>query len=61
MVRFKEFLQRLNQNEVEFFVIGGVAAWLLGSPLPTLDVDVCAPMHEANVERILNALRDIRE
>jgi predicted nucleotidyltransferase len=60
VVHFREFLRRLKENEVEFIVIGGVAASLLGSPLPTLDVDVCAPMDDRNLERILNALRDVR-
>lgn len=60
MVRFRELIERLNANGVEFVVIGGVAAALLGSPLPTLDVDVCAPMGDENLERILGALRDIR-
>ena len=60
MVQFRESLRRLKENEVEFIVIGGVAASLLGSPMPTLDVDVCAPMDDRNLERILNALRDVR-
>jgi hypothetical protein len=60
VVRFNEFLKRLTDHDVEFFVIGGVAASLFGSPLPTLDLDVCAPMHGANLQKILDALRDIR-
>ena len=60
MVRFKELLKRLKDCDVEFFVIGGVAASILGSPLPTLDVDVCAPMHDENLRKILDALRDVR-
>lgn len=50
----------MKDHDVEFIVIGGVAASLLGSPLPTLDVDVCAPMHDANLQKILDALRDVR-
>ena len=57
MVRFRELLQRLKDQDVEFFVIDGVAASLLGSPLPTLDVDVCAPMHDANLQKILDDVR----
>lgn len=60
MVRFRDLLERLKANDVEFVVIGGVAAMLLGSALPTLDVDVCAPMSDENLERILAALRDVR-
>ena len=60
MVRFKEFLKRLTDHDVEFVVIWGVAAVLLGFPLPTLDVDFHAPMHDANLRKILGALRDTR-
>ncbi|HXE54371.1 MAG TPA: hypothetical protein VN541_15215 [Tepidisphaeraceae bacterium] len=38
-------------------VIGGVAAILHGSARNTLDVDVCAPLSEPNLSRILEALK----
>jgi hypothetical protein len=40
-------------------VVGGVAAGLHGSTRGTLDLDVCAPLDEANLRRILDALRDL--
>ena len=59
MVRYRELLQRLNDHGVPFIVIGGVAASLLGSPMATLDVDVCAPLDEANLQKIIEAMRGI--
>lgn len=53
-------LRRLNEHQVEFVVIGGVAASLLGSPVVTYDLDVCVPMTETNVARIFAALGDLR-
>jgi predicted nucleotidyltransferase len=53
-------LRRLKDHGVEFVVIGGVAASLRGSPVVTYDVDVCAPMAEPNLTKILTALRDLR-
>ena len=59
MVRFRRILKRLKDHEVQFVVIGGVAAILHGSPLITLDVDVCAPLDDANLENIVRALRGL--
>ena len=52
-----QILQRLNDHGVNFVVIGGVAAILHGSVRTTLDVDVCAPLDEPNLGKILSALR----
>jgi len=41
----------LKAHQVEFVVIGGVAAMLRGSPVATFDVDVCSPMHDATGSR----------
>ena len=57
---FYELLKRLKDHGVEFVLIGGVAAMVQGSPLATYDVDVCAPLSESNVSRILDALRGVR-
>lgn len=54
-----ELLRRLKVHQVEFVIIGGVAASLRGSPVATYDVDVCAPMHDSNVFRIHEALKDL--
>src|SRR5687768_8277376 len=59
MLRFREILRRLKDGEVEFVIIGGVAAGLLGSPMATLDVDVCAPLDDTNLGRIIEALRGL--
>lgn len=59
MVRFRELLRRLHDHEVEFVVIGGVAASLHGSPMGTQDVDVCAPLNDANLGKIIDSLRGL--
>jgi predicted nucleotidyltransferase len=60
LAAFRELLKRLKDHDVEFIVIGGLAAILQGSPVATYDVDVCAPMSDDNVAKIHRALRDIR-
>ena len=40
---FKEFLQLLNSNEVEYLVVGGYAVGLYGYPRATLDLDIWWP------------------
>ena len=52
-------LAALVAREVRFVVIGGFAARLHGSPLPTEDVDVTPEMSEENLTRLSQALRDL--
>jgi predicted nucleotidyltransferase len=49
----------LNEKGVEFVVVGGLAAVAHGSSLVTDDVDVCAPLAEPNLSRILAAVRGL--
>jgi hypothetical protein len=51
-----ETLQTLADHEVEFIVVGGVAAVALGAPVNTWDVDVVHSATRANVTRLLTAL-----
>jgi predicted nucleotidyltransferase len=52
-------LSRLLQHNVEFVLIGGMAAIAHGSSKVTEDVDVCAPFHPENLRRIVEAVQDI--
>ena len=54
-----DILTRLNRHKVEFVVVGGLAGVVHGSALVTEDVDVCAPLSQQNLTRILAALADI--
>ncbi|HWH33479.1 MAG TPA: hypothetical protein VNU01_12485, partial [Egibacteraceae bacterium] len=53
-----EILRVLLEHEVQFVVIGGYGAYLQGSPVPTLDVDVTPSARRDNLERLASALRD---
>lgn len=55
----ERLLARLLDAGVEFVVIGGVAALSYGALTPTQDLDVAAPMTEANLERLLAAVRPL--
>ncbi|MEM7048512.1 MAG: nucleotidyltransferase [Acidobacteriota bacterium] len=57
--RFDEVLRILNRNEVEFIVVGGIAAILQGSPLSTEDIDLVYLSSERNLGRLANALGDL--
>ncbi len=58
-LRFDEVLRVLIRNEVEFIVVGGVAAILQGSPLTTEDIDVVYVSSEENNTRLAKALREL--
>ena len=51
MTNFIQLLKRLIDHDVEFIVIGGVAATLQGSSLATLDLDFCSHMTEQPIAR----------
>ncbi len=61
MARFQpeEILRTLERYRVRYVLIGGVAATLHGSPLPTRDADVCPSPEDANLDRLAAALRDM--
>lgn len=50
-------LRALDDAQVEYVVIGGIAAVHHGSPFPTEDVDITPRRSEANLERLSRALR----
>lgn len=49
----------LHSHQVDFMVIGGQAAALHGSPIPTYDVDLCYRRSKENLERLASALKVI--
>lgn len=49
-------LQRLIEHDVEFVLIGGVAALVHGSSVTTRDVDICLRFTKQNLERLAKAL-----
>ncbi len=46
-------------NDADFIVIGGLAAYLQGSPLPTLDVDSTPRPDLPDLARLSDALREL--
>lgn len=55
----ERLLRTLVEYEVEFCVIGAVAAWLQGSPAVTLDLDVMPRRDLDNAERLAAALNSL--
>ncbi len=51
-----KLLRSLVEHEVEFCVIGAVAAWLQGNPMATLDLDVMPRRDLDNADRLAAAL-----
>lgn len=52
-----KILAVLDEHQVDYLVIGGMAAFLQGSPLPTEDVDVVPERTTGNLTRLSKALR----
>ena len=58
-VRFGELLRSLVEGDVEFIVVGGVAAVLEGAPVSTFDLDIVYSLDEANLLRLARVLQDL--
>jgi hypothetical protein len=56
MEQLSQILERLNREQVEYVLVGGLAAVVHGVSLVTRDVDVCIPFTEQNLVRVEKAL-----
>lgn len=54
--KFLDGLRTLVEYEVEFIVVGGVAAVLHGAPVNTFDIDIVHARSAVNIDRLLAAL-----
>ena len=59
MEHLNQILERLNRAEVEYVLVGGLAAVFHGVPLVTRDIDICLPLTKRNLLRLESALRDL--
>src|SRR2546421_5682673 len=57
--RLLRIAEHLQKHQVEFLVLGGEAAVLHGTPLPTYDTDLCYRRTSDNLERLAEALREM--
>jgi hypothetical protein len=55
-----EILAALERHGVRYVVIGGLAATLHGSPVMTTDADICPARDRVNLERLAEALNELR-
>jgi len=58
-VRFRELLRSLVEGNVDFIVVGGVAAVLEGAPVSTFDLDIVYSLNEANIDRLAGVLDEL--
>src|SRR3954470_22904287 len=57
ITRFRKIVELLSSHEIEFIVVGGLAAIVHGSPRLTPGVDVVYSRSAENLQRIVDALR----
>src|SRR5262249_6347018 len=59
MINLSTILPRLVNYQVEFVIVGGVAATVHGSSYITDDLDICYARHQANREKLAACLKDL--
>ena len=53
---FRDFIESLNSNKVEYILIGGWAVGLYGNPRTTKDIDFLVENSSRNIKRLQKAL-----
>lgn len=56
----ERLLRTLVEHDVDFYVIGALAAWLQGSPVMTADLDLMPRRDLENAERLATALNSLQ-
>jgi hypothetical protein len=54
--KFVAILIELRRHQVDFIVVGGIAAYIEGVPVNTIDLDVVHSRNPYNISRLLSAL-----
>ncbi|HKI02411.1 MAG TPA: hypothetical protein VKK31_10550 [Thermoanaerobaculia bacterium] len=57
--RFLDIIKILSRHQIEFILVGGVAAILEGAPVSTFDLDVMVRPTEEDRDRLLAALLEL--
>jgi len=57
--RFFDLLEILVRHEIDFIVVGGIAAILHGAPIMTADVDILFEAKPENIKRLVEALQRV--
>jgi hypothetical protein len=57
--KFIEALKVFSRHEVEFILVGGLAAIVQGAPIFTVDLDIVFLRTPENLQRLLAALREL--
>ena len=57
--RYFQLLELLSRHDVDFIVVGGVAAILEGVPITTLDLDIVYDRSPENLQRLLEVLTTV--
>jgi hypothetical protein len=57
--KFRDALAVLSRHDVEFIVVGGVAAVLHGAPITTFDLDIVHLRTPENIARLCTALAEL--
>lgn len=55
---YRELLNLLNENKVDYLVVGAYALGFLGAPRNTGDIDIWIRVDEENAKKIVKALND---
>ena len=55
-----DLVSTLAKHDVEFIIVGGMAAILRGTPVNTFDLAVVYERSAENIERLLNALEELQ-
>ena len=59
MASLTKLLQKLQSYNIDFILVGGMAAVLHGAPVTTQDLDLVHKRSQENVKRILDLIKEV--
>src|SRR5260370_13272105 len=57
--KFAALLKKLEDNHVDYIIVGGVCAVLHGAPINTMDIDIVHARTQENLKRLVSALHEL--
>ena len=59
MLELEEIFKKLNENNIKYLVVGGLASILYGVPRTTADIDITVMPTKNNLKKIITSLKEL--
>ena len=58
-MKYLEFFKKLNDENIDFLIVGGFALLIYGSPRFTYDIDIVLKLEDENIKKFINIMLEM--